>query len=171
MHASTLLVTLLLVGHPETVPLPDMPNTSRPAPQRIAAGAVEAQDVAGLRAAGVERVINLRTDAETPGFDEAAAMRAAGIDYESLPIKGADGLTRENVERFAQLLAESGDELTLVHCGGSNRVGALVALQAGWLEHRPLEEAVAEGKRWGLSGLEPEVRKRLAATTTSASSE
>jgi uncharacterized protein (TIGR01244 family) len=171
MHTLALLVTLLLAGHPGTAPLPDMPNTSRPAPNRIAAGAVEAQDVAPLRAAGVERVINLRTEGETPGFDEAAAMRAAGIDYVSLPIKGADGLTRENVERFARLLAESGDDLTLVHCGGSNRVGALVALQAGWLEGRPLEEAVAEGKRWGLSGLEPEVRKRLAAGASGASSD
>ena len=167
MHATALLVTLLLAGHPEAAPLPDMPNTSRPAPQRIAAGAVEPQDVSGLRAAGVERVNTRRLDAETPGFDEAAAMRAAGIDYESLPINGADGLTRENVERFAQLLAESGDDLTLVHCGGSNRVGALVALKAGWLENRPLEEAVAEGTRWGLSGLEPEVRKRLDAAAAS----
>ena len=49
---------------------------------------------------------------------------------------------------------------TLVHCASGNRVGALIALQHG-LESGDVDAAIAEGKRWGLTRLEPVVRNAL----------
>src|SRR5690606_38327465 len=50
----------------------------------------------------------------------------------------------------------------LVHCASGNRVGALAALRAAWLQGADEEAAIAEGRRWGLRSLETEVRSSLA---------
>ncbi|MDN5925441.1 MAG: sulfur transferase domain-containing protein, partial [Xanthomonadales bacterium] len=156
-RVKVLLSLLLLLGlganakgaeSPQTA-LADLPHVSFPAAHRVASGALHASDMAALKQAGVKDVINLRTPAETPAFDEAEAMARAGIEYHSLPIHGAQGLTQDNVRRFDQLLHASGDQLTLVHCASSNRVGAMVALRAGLLQGKTVEQAIAEGQRWG----------------------
>ncbi|PJJ99520.1 hypothetical protein CO641_06175 [Lysobacteraceae bacterium NML91-0213] len=124
-------------------------------------GRISADDVPALQAAGIRHVINLAPAAETPGFDEAAAVRAAGMRYDTLPIAGAGDLDREAVVAFDRLLQDA-DGQTLVHCASGNRVGALAALRAAWLHGAGEEAAVEEGRRWGLRGLEGEVRGRLA---------
>ena len=113
--------------------------------------------------AGIRNVINLRPASETPDFDEANAVRAAGMNYESLPIASADDLNRANVDRFDALLKKQEGTPSLVHCASSNRVGALMALRAGWIKGQSVDEAVAVGKQWGLASLEPVVREKLAA--------
>lgn len=160
-----LLVTIALAGcvtAPNREAISGLSHVSFPAPQRVAAGAITANDVYVLKRAGVREVISLRAPDETPHFDEAAAMRGAGIGYHDLPIHGADGLTRPNVEQFDALLRAAGDKTTLVHCTTSNRVGAMIALRAVLIEHRSIEDAIAEGHRWGLKALEPQVRERIA---------
>ncbi len=158
---------LALIAHgtaaapPEQTGLTRLPDVRFPAPDRIAAGALHADDIALLREAGVREVINLRAPEETPGFDEAAAVRGAGIAYHDLPIRGAADLTRANVMRFDRLLDRAGDNPTLVHCASSNRVGAMIALRAALVEGQSAEAALTEGRRWGLKGLEPAVRQRI----------
>ncbi|GAB3037288.1 hypothetical protein GCM10027285_21120 [Oleiagrimonas citrea] len=145
---------------------PSIRNLSHPAPHRMASGALDAADMPTLRQAGVKEIISLRTPEETPGFDEAKVVRSAGMTYRNLPIHGAKGLTRANVERFDALLRQAGDKITLVHCASSNRVGAMIALRAAWLQHKSPAEALAEGQRWGLKSLASAVRARLNAPTT-----
>ncbi len=139
-----------------------LPNLGHPRPGIHTAGDVGPDDVPAIAAAGIRHVIDLRPDGETPGFDEAEAMRAAGIRYDNLPIAGADDLSRERVAAFDRLLAEADGPL-LVHCASSNRVGAMAALRAAWIEGKPVEEAIAEGRAWGLRSLEDAVRERLGA--------
>jgi len=124
-------------------------------------GRISADDLPALRAAGIRHVINLAPAAETPDFDEAGAVREAGMGYDTLPIAGAGDLDRAAVVAFDRLL-QAADGPTLVHCGSGNRVGALAALRAAWLHGADEEAAVEEGRRWGLRGLEDEVRGRLA---------
>ena len=124
-------------------------------------GRISADDLPALRAAGIRHVINLAPAAETPDFDEAGAVREAGMGYDTLPIAGAGDLDRAAVVAFDRLLQAAGGP-TLVHCGSGNRVGALAALRAAWLHGADEEAAVEEGRRWGLRGLEDEVRGRLA---------
>ena len=81
----------------------------------------------------------------------------------SLPIASADDLNRANVDRFDALLKKQQGSPSLVHCAGSNRVGALIALRAGWIKGKSTDEAIAIGKQWGLASLEPVVREKLAA--------
>ena len=109
--------------------MPALKNLSQPDPGHYAAGAVSPADVDALAKAGIRNVINLRPASETPDFDEAGAVRSAGMDYESLPIASADDLNRANVDRFDALLKKQEGAPSLVHCASSNRVGALMALR------------------------------------------
>ena len=140
--------------------LPAVAGAVSPAPGIVSAGRLDASDIERAREAGIREIIDLTLDAETPGFDEAAAVRNAGLAYANLPLSGPGDLTLENVQAFDAML-RSAERPVLVHCGSGNRVGAMAALRAAWVDGRPAEEAIAVGKSWGLKGLEDEVRRRI----------
>jgi uncharacterized protein (TIGR01244 family) len=144
----------------EPTPEARLPNAWYPEPNRIASGALDEETIGKLRKAGIKHVINLRTMQEMAGFDEAAALAAQGITYSHLPIT-AETLDKEHARKLDELLEQAGSEPTLVHCASGNRVGALIALRAAWIHGRPTEEAIEEGRRWGLAGLENKVRALL----------
>ncbi len=140
---------------------PALERFATPADGILSGGRISADDLPALRAAGIAHVIDLTPDAETPDFDEAAAVRAAGMRYDNLPIAGPGDLGPEAVAAFDRLLRDA-EGPVLVHCASGNRVGALAALRAALVAGQPEEAAIAEGKRWGLRSLEGEVRSRLA---------
>lgn len=166
-HVISALLALALAAcaasPPTRLALPALPNVAQPDDGIVTAGAVAAGDVAAIRAAGIRAVVDLRTEDETPVFDEAAAVTSAGMAYVNLPIHGADGLSRDNVAAFDAALRDA-PRPVLVHCASSNRVGAMAALRAAWIGGASAEEALATGRAWGLKGLEPTVRELLAAT-------
>ncbi len=146
--------------------LDSLPNMSCHAPNLVASGRLHAADIERLKQAGIRLVIDLSEDSETPDFDEGSAVRAAGIEYRSLPIEGAAGLTSGHVDELDRLIAEAGNKPTLIHCASSNRVGALMALRAASLQGRSPEAAIEVGKAWGLKSLEPAVKQQLARPNT-----
>jgi uncharacterized protein (TIGR01244 family) len=165
MKYLTAALLFLSLGNAPTFAADHVPlgleNEAAPRQNRIASGSIDAADLGRLRAAGVRHVINLRTEEEARGFDEAQIASGLGIDYHSIPIKGAESLTPENVRKLDEALKQAGEELTLVYCASSNRVGALIALREAWIGGQSTEAAIAEGKRWGLKGLEGNVRTLL----------
>lgn len=142
--------------------LAQVPFAKQPSATRYAAGQLRAEHIKALVDADVRRVIDLTTARETPDFDGRAAIEQAGMIYAALPIDGKGGLTRDNVRAFDALLSKAGDDITLVHCSSANRVGALVALRAAWIDGATPEQAIAEGERWGLKGLRDTVALQLA---------
>ncbi|MFZ5656473.1 MAG: beta-lactamase hydrolase domain-containing protein [Pseudomonadota bacterium] len=172
LSSSSLLasaLSLLLAASPAMADgLPPVPNAVSPEAGVVSAGRLGPGNVAGVRDAGIRQVIDLTPDAETPDFDEATAVREAGMAYANLPLAGAKDLTPENVRRFDALLRDA-ERPVLVHCASGNRVGAMAALRAAWIEGRPAEEAIEVGRAWGLKGLEGEVRRRLEAAPAPAS--
>lgn len=154
-------IALVLIGcTPQPMQVPPLADAASPSPGVISAGRLKPEDIARLQDAGIQHVIDLTPDDETPDFDEADAVRSANIHYSNLPISGAADLTRENVIAFDRLL-QSAERPVLVHCASGNRVGAMAALRAAWVESKSDEDAIAIGKAWGLKGLEPEVRNRM----------
>lgn len=119
-------------------------------------------------AAGVKVVVNFRGESEDPGYDEAALAAELGLTYLRVPVAGAQGLTPENVYLFDAVLDQVGDQPALMHCASGNRVGALHALHAARLGGKDTEAAIEIGKAHGLTGLEEEVRKRLASAPAPA---
>lgn len=122
-----------------------------------------AEALVNLPAAGVRTVINLRPASETPDLDEKSVVEKAGMTYRSLPIAGAAGLTKDNVRVFDQILGEAREGKVLMHCASGNRVGAMMALRARWIQGKTADEALAIGKASGLRGLEADVKALLQA--------
>lgn len=111
---------------------------------------------------GVKTIINLRAPAEDMGYDEPAAAASLNVNYINLPITGAADLTRENVAEFSrQLDAARQRGNVLVHCGTSNRVGAMMALDQAWNRQAGKADAIKTGKQYGLAGLESDVEQLL----------
>lgn len=128
---------------------------------RPATGQPDVQILKSAADAGYVAVVDLRTEGEDRGMDEAAEVSALGMKYISIPISGRTGLTFENAATLESTLAEF-DGPVLVHCASGNRVGALVALSAK--QHgASSDEAIAAGKSAGLTRSEPAVRELIEA--------
>ena len=132
----------------------------RPDDNTIVCGALDEHKVAALAKAGVEVVINLQPDDELT-FDESVAVGRAGMHYEHLPINGAAELKQLKILAFDNILRQHHSKKIAMHCGSGNRVGAAIALRAGWLRGRKMETAMARGHSHGLTKLEQEVHNRL----------
>lgn len=164
-HRIALLFVLALAAcsaTPSRVAMPALPNLVQQSDGIATAGAITASDIEPLHAAGIETVVDLRIDDETPEFDERAAVEAAGMKYVNVPVHGANGLTRETVNAFDAAVRNSPKPL-LVHCASSNRVGAMLALNAFHVEKKSADEALTLGRAAGLKSLEPVVKGLLQA--------
>ncbi len=126
----------------------------------VAAGQPSEADLARLADKGFVAVIDLRGEDEDRGYDEAATADALGLEYTPLPIPDRDAVNADNALKLGELLDQY-DGPVLVHCGSSNRVGALVALLEA--ERGASADAALEaGRAAGLTErLEPVVRERL----------
>lgn len=139
----------------------ELRNARMPFDDVVTGGQPSSEQMEALVAGGVRHAISLRPASEDgAGWEEVHAAEF-GYEFDRLPITGAESLTRENVEIFAAMLAEAEGEGTLLYCASSNRVGALVALKAAWLDGVPPEEALQLGLAAGLTRLEAPVRELL----------
>jgi uncharacterized protein (TIGR01244 family) len=108
---------------------------------------------------GVKTVINLRTADELKGRDEGAEVRAAGMQYRSLPVDGIAGIRLDAARRLADEIAAAPGPV-LLHCAASDRAGAMVALMAS-LRGEPAASALEAGRNAGMRRTEPRVRELL----------
>jgi protein tyrosine phosphatase (PTP) superfamily phosphohydrolase (DUF442 family) len=138
----------------ERHPLPGMLTGGIPAVEG-AAPAFQA-----LAAAGVRTYIDLRADAEVPP-ETAGLAAAAGLDYRRLPIAGEADLDLASARALDLLLDEWGRYPIALACSSGNRVGALLALRAFWLDGADAASALELGLAAGLTRLEPSVRLLL----------
>jgi uncharacterized protein (TIGR01244 family) len=114
------------------------------------AGAVKPGSVAGIRKMGFASIINLRLASEQ-GADidaEAAAARAAGINFVHLPFNGAmpDPAV---ADQFLKIITEPGNQPAFIHCASGNRAAAMWLIKRvlidKWDNDRALEEATQLG--------------------------
>lgn len=110
---------------------------------------------------GGDVVINLLSQKEMTESEETAVVTRNGMAYYHVPVNGADGVTLENARMVDRILLENSDKTVLVHCASSNRVGALMALRAGWLDGMPVEKALEVGREHGMTSLEDKVKTML----------
>ena len=120
-----------------------------------AAGQPDAAAFKVFADSGYAAVIDLRTETENRGLDEEAVVEGLGMDYVSMPIANPAEINLENARRLDELL-KSYDAPVLIHCGSSNRVGALLALRAS-LNGADDKDALKVGKDGGLTRLEGRV--------------
>jgi protein tyrosine phosphatase (PTP) superfamily phosphohydrolase (DUF442 family) len=130
------------------------------------AGQPPQEQLSNLSREGFRRIIDLRPPDEDHGYDEPSAASLAGLEYLSLPVAGEADLNLAKVTTLDQWLATGSSVKTLIHCGSGNRVGALLALRAGWLHGASVPVALDIGRDAGLKALEPAVRALLAQQQT-----
>lgn len=114
-----------------TCPLPDVGAAGQPSP--------DAWDA--LARSGARTVVDLRAANEPRGYDEAAAVRAAGLEYVALPVT-QQTLTDAQFDRLREILRDPGRRPILVHCASSNRVGALLLPFFALDQKQPLAKAI-----------------------------
>ena len=107
---------------------------------------------------GYTTVIDLRTEGEDRGFDEAKVVEGLGMKYISLPTGSAD--INFDHARFLDTLVSEADGPVLVHCGSGNRVGALLALSKS-MAGADDEAALEYGRKGGMTRLESRVKEAL----------
>jgi uncharacterized protein (TIGR01244 family) len=143
----------------ESNPTAKLMNAAQPLPGITTAGQPDEASLNSLAAAGYVAVIDLRSDAEDRGFDEKSVVESLGMNYISIPVSGADGVSYDNAALLDQSL--SGIEgPVLVHCASSNRVGALLSLREK-MHGASAEDALDLGLEAGLSSLRPVVEEQL----------
>jgi len=137
----------------------DIPN-ARVVDGMLLGGAPSPDQLRAAAKAGYRTVIDLRTPGEPGVAAEKTLAGELGLTHVALPVAGAAGLTDANVRALDQALRTSPAPI-IVHCASGNRVGALLALRAAAIDGATAEQALARGKREGLTHLEPAVRARL----------
>jgi len=160
--ALTLLASAIAHGDDDPALAPEiaLKNALRPAPGMLCGGQPTDEQLAEAKQKGFYAVVNLRTKEE--GAEEnGEKVAAAGLKWLWIPIAGADDLTVENAKKLDELLKEAGDRPVMVHCKSGNRVGALLAIKAFHVDGKSAEEALAFGKKAGLTKMEPAVAEIL----------
>jgi len=97
-------------------------------------GQFQPEDIDALQAAGIKRVISLRTPGEID-WDEQAVLEAAGIEFIEVPFRKPESLDDDVFAEIRGLLSDPSGR-TLLHCGSANRVGGI------WLPFRVLDQGV-----------------------------
>tara|TARA_B100000683_G_scaffold274823_1_gene323935 strand:- start:2188 stop:2640 length:453 start_codon:yes stop_codon:yes gene_type:complete len=127
----------------------------------LCAGQPSETDLQQLKREGYRSIINLRP-ANEPGQIQHPQQKTTelGLDYHALPITGPGDLNEENTRQFDALLQTAARPM-VIHCGSSNRVGALMALRAAHIQNKDPREALNDGRKAGLTALEPLVAQML----------
>ncbi len=138
-----------------------IPNGQNPENNIITGGQPSSAEFVAFRdaAGGRCRVINLRGGGEPGVAEQPTLMTQLGIDYVHLPVNGPGDLSFETAAALKEALEYEGP--IMVHCASGNRVGAIRALAAFQFEGQTVDEALATGRRWGLTRMEPMVAGML----------
>ncbi|MDH3255374.1 MAG: sulfur transferase domain-containing protein [Acidobacteriota bacterium] len=149
------------LGAGSTAAAPELlPNQKTPLEGIISGGQPMPEQLRAARDAGYKTVINLRRPSESGVGNEPEIVAGLGMEYLSIPIDDAAGLTKENTAAFTSAL-ESAEYPIVLHCSSGNRIGALFALKAYWIDGKNAEEALEIGLAAGLTRLETAVEKIL----------
>ena len=127
-----------------------VPNACEPIPGIVTGGQPTAAQLAALKRAGCEVVLNIREPMEPQPYRTPDAVVAAGLEYVNIPVSHGP-LSDETFDRVRRTVrALAGKKRVLFHCASGNRVGVTLLpffiLDQGMDE----EEALAQAMRIGM---------------------
>lgn len=148
---AALVITLNAQGvTKETVP--GVTNFARLETTIACAGATRPAAVAELKKMGYASVINLRQASE-PGADiegEAAAAKAAGINFIHLPFNAASP-DLAVVDGFLKAVTAPANQPAFVHCASGNRAAAMWMIKRMQVDEWDADRAGVEAAALGLT--------------------
>lgn len=158
-----LFASTLAAQVPESVDPAAIPNYAVVRPGLAAAGRPSDEGLLQLKAQGFRTVVDLRTTKEEGLPEEKALLESQGIKYVHVPVSPAT-FSAADVDTVQAVIDDAASGPVLLHCASANRVGAVWAViqaRAG----KPIDDAIAEGKRVGLrSASMIEAAQRVAGT-------
>jgi uncharacterized protein (TIGR01244 family) len=116
------------------------------------AGATSATAVPEIKKMGFASIINLRQPTEQ-GADidaEAAAAKAAGIRFYSIPFNGQSP-DPAAADRFLEAITTKGSEPAFIHCAGGNRAAAMWLIKRLAVDRWTIDKAAEEATALGLT--------------------
>jgi uncharacterized protein (TIGR01244 family) len=132
--------------------VPGITNFSRVETTIACAGATTPAAVAEIKRRGYNSIINLRQASEA-GADvdaEAAAAKAAGINYVHLPLNSA-APDPAVVPQFLTAVTAPANQPAFVHCASANRAAALWLIKRVQVDKWDFDRAAAEAADLGLT--------------------
>ncbi len=130
--------------------VPGVVNFSKVETTVACAGATTPGALADIKKMGYNSVVNLRTAGEAGAQieEEAAAAKAAGINYIHLPFN-AQAPDPMLVDNFLKAITDKANQPAFIHCASANRAAALWMVKRiavdKWDVARASEEATALG--------------------------
>ena len=119
-----------------------LPNASEPLPGWVTGGQPTAAQVAALRGAGCEVVLDNRDPMEPRPFDEPATVRAAGMEYINIPM-GHGAVTIDTMKQMHEAVRKLVGRKAMLHCASGNRTAAAL-IPYLMLDKKMEEEAAVE---------------------------
>jgi protein tyrosine phosphatase (PTP) superfamily phosphohydrolase (DUF442 family) len=150
---ATLFLSLALFSPAQSADLqapPDVPNFHKVNDHVFLGGQPGPQGWPGLAKMGVKLVIDLRREDEHSSAAEGQAVRAAGMNYVNVPMKGVVAPSGDQVSKLLSLLTSQ--DAVFVHCKrGADRTGAIIACYRIEHDHWNAKKALSEAKQFGMS--------------------
>jgi uncharacterized protein (TIGR01244 family) len=143
-------------------PDPAIPYAKVPIDNVLIGGQLTKDDLDRAAELGYRTVVNLRSPGEEDYWDEEPMATTLGMDFVSIPVAGANGVTIENTRALVEVLDDPAAYPVIVHCRSGNRVGALFAMKAFYLDGKSADEAIEIGRASGLRSLEELLAERFA---------
>jgi protein tyrosine/serine phosphatase len=155
-YAFVLVLTFPKPASPADLQAPAIPNFHLVNEHIFRGGQPATQAWSSLARTGVTLVIDLRREDEHSSAAEERTVRAAGMSYINVPMKGVAAPSGEQIAKLLSLL--SSQETIFVHCQrGADRTGAVIACYRiehdHWDRKRALNEAKLLGMAWDQFGL------------------
>jgi len=130
-----------------------LPNAAEPVPGWVTGGQPTEQQLKAFKAAGGEVVLDNRDPMEPRPFDEPVTVRAAGLEYHSLPIvHGA--VTTDTMKQMHETAKRLEGRKVLMHCSSGNRTSAALIPYLMIDKKMKEEDAVELAMRGGLRSSE-----------------
>lgn len=149
LTAALLLAAVSSAQIPESYDAKQIPRYKLLRPGLAVAGRPTPEAMLELAALGFRTVINLATPTEPGVKEEEEVVRSLGLRYVSVPVT-PQSFSPADVEAVEKVLDDPAALPILLHCGSSNRVGAVLAV-IEVRKGRALDEAIEEGRKAGLS--------------------
>jgi len=160
MIAAAALV-LVLQSAPTPQDLPPIRNFLQVTKDFCTGAQPRLEHFAKLKADGVKAVLNLRQPSEHRADEEQATVEKAGMKYFNIPVVYASP-TDANADEFLRITDDPANRPMFIHCTAAIRVGAFWAIRRAMRDGMPVDAALEEGRKVGLSNaphLEEFVRK------------
>jgi protein tyrosine phosphatase (PTP) superfamily phosphohydrolase (DUF442 family) len=110
------------------------------------------QGFQSLAKLGIHTVIDLQESGSSRAIGEEKAVKAAGMEYISVPMEGMQTPSNESVTKVLAVLEGGTNGAVFVHCHrGADRTGGIIACYRIEHDHWTNQKALSEARSMGMS--------------------